>query len=365
MSGGGAAGVTVFFVLSGFLITAMLLEEHERHGRISLSRFFERRARRLVPALVVSLAGIAALAPALGPGWFRWDVLPPVLLYYSNWTSPAHLSVAVMHTWSLAVEEQFYLLWPLVLLAVVRKGRRSVSLVACFGVAISLTIRLQLITHGASLPRIYSGTDSVAFGPLAGAALAAWLGFRPERRGSKAWVISGVALLLPTLSWPFEVAVVFGPVIDSAAGILFLAAAVRSVPPRLMTFSVLTWFGRRAYGLYLLHAPLNAVLEHELGLPWGVRLAVLFPVSAALAELSHRWIERPFRRAPDLGPVPTTQPDAEGAQAVIHRETHRLRFKLTHGAKVEPQSPRQPNLERQVGEGHEPDAGGRAGPVTA
>jgi peptidoglycan/LPS O-acetylase OafA/YrhL len=296
-TGGGAAGVTVFFVLSGFLITELLLEERERTGRISLPRFYERRARRLLPAMLASLAVIVALSTVLGAWWFRWSVLPPVLLYVSNWVDPSTLTVSVLHMWSLAVEEQFYLVWPVVIMIVARHGRRLVLLLAVAGVVLSVLIRLRLIMSGSSLPRIYGGTDSNAFALMLGAALAAWQGSRPQRaRPGMLLVVASAALAVPIVGWPFAQAVVFGPVFAAGVGGLLVLAATGRRAPRLLGAPALRWFGVHAYGLYLIHGPLGKILDIQFGLSWPWHAAIMFPVSMLLAAASYRWVEAPLRR---------------------------------------------------------------------
>lgn len=295
--GAGAAGVTVFFVLSGFLITALLLEEHARTGGVSFRRFYERRARRLAPALIVSTAVVVGVAPIVGDGWFSWETLPPVLLYYANWSLAAGGELGgLVGTWSLAVEEQFYLAWPVVLFVAARAGRRALGLLVLVGVALSLLARANLIFGGASLDRIYTGTDSVAFALLAGCGLAVWAARLDETVRGWPWAVCGVVLLVAVCWWPHSVAGAFAPVPAAVAGVLLVVAATADLPPRLIVTTVLVWLGVRSYGLYLWHVPLSVLLNNQLGWSWPALVAVMLPVSLLLAEASYRWVEMPWRR---------------------------------------------------------------------
>ena len=199
---GGWLGVDVFFVLSGFLITSLLLAEHRATGRVDLRHFYSRRARRLLPALfllLVVLAIVARIAPdAAGFQGLRGDGLS-ALGYVANWhfvlagTSyfGAFAPSPLRHLWSLSVEEQFYLLWPLALVVVLRRhGARAVGIVA-FGLALASAVAMALAYgNGAHISRAYFGTDTHAHGVLLGCVLAA-LG--PARRR---WPFARTAALL-------------------------------------------------------------------------------------------------------------------------------------------------------------------------
>ena len=187
---GGMVGVDAFFVISGFLITSLLLLEQRRTGRIDLRRFWIRRLRRIVPALVAAVAVVVALAACIGGDALlavRRQVLSSILLVY-NWaeiiggssyfdqTQPLLLT----NVWSLAVEEQFYLLWPLVIVAFLSRGpswtrRRFAALALGLSVA-SAAWALHLMGQGESSSRVYMGTDTHAFGLMMGSALALWHG---------------------------------------------------------------------------------------------------------------------------------------------------------------------------------------------
>ena len=186
---GGLLGVDVFFVLSGFLITRLLLAEHRRAGRVSLGQFWLRRARRLVPALLIMLIGISAFATWVASpgslGRLRIDALS-TLGYVANWRfSFSHQGYfqqfqapsPLLHTWSLAVEEQFYLIWPLITVLALRRwsgdGRpRRLLLIAGLGALASAGLCLALALRGTDTSRMYYGTDTRAQALLVGATLA-------------------------------------------------------------------------------------------------------------------------------------------------------------------------------------------------
>src|SRR6266705_5198398 len=182
---GGFLGVDVFFVLSGFLITDLLAARYRKDGRIGLGRFYQRRARRLLPALAVMLVTVTAAVSLLEPG--QRDTLRPALLgavsYTSNWWQAfAHQSYfslygpppAFQHLWSLAVEEQFYLIWPLLLAAILVIVRRPAAraLFAWGGAVASAVAMLAIYAPGSDPSLVYYGTDTHASALMVGAALA-------------------------------------------------------------------------------------------------------------------------------------------------------------------------------------------------
>ncbi|HEY1116399.1 MAG TPA: acyltransferase, partial [Acidimicrobiales bacterium] len=170
---GGAIGVTMFFTLSGFLITTLLLRERASTGRIGLGRFYWRRALRLLPALVTLVAVTSAYALVTDNHERTLGAALPVLLYVGNWVRTLHDTEGLgllEHTWSLSVEEQFYLVWPLAVLgaaALVSKARQAEAVLALAvgGSLASLLWRLQLWDAEEprwSAARLYNGTDAVA-----------------------------------------------------------------------------------------------------------------------------------------------------------------------------------------------------------
>ncbi len=322
---GGYLGVDTFFVLSGFLITSLLLAEFTRAGRIDLLAFWARRARRLLPALFVVLAAIAAYAawwaPAEERRQLRGDGLA-ALLYSANWRfilghhSYFDLFAApslVEHTWSLAIEEQFYLVWPLVVVACLALGRgRRAPLVAfaTFGVVTSAVLMAWLADSDPT--RAYFGSDSRVHSLLVGTLLAMLL----ERRrlgvaGAEARVISGigaVALLAMAAAYTTigdnELGMYRGGFLLFAVGVaIVIAAAVQPRGPvrSLLSLAPLVWVGTISYGLYLWHWPVLLVLTPGRTHLSGIELdATRIAVTVACATASYYAVELPIRRGKTL-----------------------------------------------------------------
>ena len=282
--GGAAAGVTLFFVLSGYLITSLLVAERDRLGRIDLRAFYVRRALRLLPALytvtIVVLVGYAlglwANVPATASG------IVGMLAYVGNWTAAAGFSSGVLgHTWSLAVEEQFYILWPLALILGLRYADRRIVAVVALAVAVAvLPWRLHVATTTAGY-RTFLGTDTNADSLLLGCAIAIL-----QPRLSKLTGLAGiVGLLVVSELWRSSADTV--PMFSLGAVTSALAVAAC---PTLLAWRPLVYLGRISYGLYLWH--------HLLiwsGIPWPVVLLG----AMAIASVSYRYVERPFLRLKD------------------------------------------------------------------
>jgi peptidoglycan/LPS O-acetylase OafA/YrhL len=324
---GGFLGVDVFFVISGFLITALLLTELQDKGRIDLARFYLRRARRLLPALFTVLVATALWAvlfrPDLAYG-LRKDTIAAAG-YVSNWwfilENRSYFEVMAQpqllgHLWSLAIEEQFYLLWPVALLLLMRTGGpRRLGLVALGGAVVSTALMAVLAVLGDEpLPhdpsRLYFGTDTHSFGLLIGAALAVvWTGHRPEQSVRwQRWLFNLVgAGSLSVVVWSFIHVSEFSERLYRGGFLLFcvtvallIAAAVYpgTVVERLMSLRPLQWIGDRSYGLYLWHWPVFLLLRPRVDIPLSglPNAAVRLSITFLLASLTYRWIEQPFRR---------------------------------------------------------------------
>ena len=319
---GGYLGVEVFFVLSGFLITRLLLDEEWRTGAISRPDFWLRRARRLLPAVIVLIVGVWMWALVVLPegeaARFRGDAFAS-LFYVQNW----HAIIAdqpyfesfgrpspLRHLWSLAIEEQFYLVWPLFLpLALRRLGRRrTVGLIvlATLGSAWLMSVTADI----AAPERAYYGTDTRAFGILVGAALA--FSWSPERSRTQVApaarrVIDGVGLAaLLALVWQFAGRSEFDPWtypqgflwVDLCTVVLLIAAThPASSAHRVIGSKPLAAIGRRSYSLYLWHWPVIVFTRPDLdwGLEGTTALLVRLALIAGLSELSYRFVEQPFR----------------------------------------------------------------------
>jgi peptidoglycan/LPS O-acetylase OafA/YrhL len=314
---GGWIGVDTFFVLSGYLITSLLLTEHDRTGDIALRAFWGRRARRLLPALFLLLAGIglfaALVATAEARAVIRQD-LWGALTYSSNWldivrgsgywqtfTQPSPLA----HVWSLAIEEQFYVVWPLVAWWALRRGgpRRLMTVAAAGGVVLAAWA-IILAWSGASVDRVYLGTDTRAPALLLGATLGALrVGTaRPElRRAAHAAGLLGVALLV----WAAftldgrDPEVYRGALLGvSLAGGLAVVGASQEDGGwfgRVVGWRPLCILGLLSYGIYLAHWPILLAVQHwsHLG-PWATT-AVVVPLTIAVAAASYLAVEHPIR----------------------------------------------------------------------
>jgi peptidoglycan/LPS O-acetylase OafA/YrhL len=319
---GGFLGVDVFFVLSGFLITSLLLEEQRAGGRIDLGRFWVRRARRLLPAAFLVIAVSAIAAAVLAPGDFartRADALAS-LVYANNWHQLLgdHSYFAaferpslLLHLWSLAVEEQFYLLWPLVLgLVLGRLGRRGAAWITLAAAVASAVLMAVLYEPGHDPSRVYFGTDTHASGLLIGALLAfGWPMARLQapRRRSAAIVLDATGFLaLAGLLWAIATWTDYddGVYRGGLALIALLTAALiaAAVHPstrlgRALGIAPLVWIGKRSYGIYLWHWPVMALSRPGVDVhsPKAVIVLGQIALTVALAAASYRWVERPFR----------------------------------------------------------------------
>ncbi|MCU1462821.1 MAG: yrhL [Acidimicrobiales bacterium] len=316
---GGYLGVDVFFVLSGFLITWLLLEERARTGRLRFSAFYVRRARRLLPALVGLLVVYAMFALVVARPQVRGSMLrsvPAVLTYGSNWLAVrGHgLGPGLGQMWSLAIEEQFYVVWPLVVwLALRRWGADAIGPVAVLGGSAALCLRELLWHAGASASRVYYGSDTRGGAILLGCA-AGWL-VATGRVPTRAWVQRTMAVCA-ALSAGYFVATVFGhnpaipgmsptapiTVIDLGTTVLLIwlwTPGARSVRDALAA-KPLVFLGRRSYGVYLWHAPSIALAGWLL--PRNTAVGTPFAVGAAVvvAAVSYRYLERPFLKRKGL-----------------------------------------------------------------
>lgn len=310
----GQIGVDLFFVLSGFLITSILVKEHDRTDRVSLTNFWKRRALRLFPALGCAIAFALTLSLATSPVLRHSTItgLPFVLGYIGNWAILSSHSIGLMgHTWSLAIEEQFYLIWPLVgvaWLCQTLNRERAAKIIATVAVVDAFYFMFAL-GHWAPGRAIF-GTDTHAFGLLAGSALALWLN-RPRRPTLEAQT----TLLLRTAGATAAIVIVFlacfGGQVDQVAvpatamAVLLVASLVLAPFGALGSVFAcrpMQWVGRRSYGIYLYHYPLALafVIGHNLhGMHLVAVVSACITSSILLAAASFRWIETPFLRYKD------------------------------------------------------------------
>ena len=313
---GGFQGVEVFFVLSGYLITSSLLSEHSQSGAIDFLAFYVRRALRLLPALLLATAGATLLAGLLAPTAPGFGLALGLgalfaLTYTTDLAATFGASTAWLgHTWSLAVEEQYYLVWP-VILAVLARRRRKFSLiflaVAALGFVAGTAAAFRIIGHSnAFAPWTH------AFALVLGSALAVALR-QPvppllERLAGIGWLGA-----LPLLWWLFRPPSAHTLSYGGWSAIALLSGAVmlhlllreEALFSRILSCTPLVWIGRRSYGLYLYSLPIGLALQQaDAGVAVTGTLTVLLSVVAA--ALSYRFAEEPAlkrKRRPDPQPA--------------------------------------------------------------
>jgi len=307
-------GVDIFFALSGFLITTLLLEEYAETGTISLRRFYARRCLRLLPALVTLVAVLALVLLATVPPEQRVYLLiyvGAVLFYVANWVEPLGIPLGwgFGHTWSLSIEEQFYLVWPLVLLVLLRWCRRRVVAVVASTVVAAIVYRLVLVHNGAWLLRVSEGTDTHADPLLIGCLLAflARGGTLPQsptaRRalhGLAVCALVCLGILFMAARNPVDYAYrSVGTIAALCTGLVIVSLWLPGAPIRpLFTNSLLVGTGRLSYGLYLWHYPVFFALGVN---TYGARspvltIAVAWALTLGATFISFRFIEEPALR---------------------------------------------------------------------
>jgi len=321
---GGFLGVDVFFVLSGFLITDLLVSQYDRLGRLNLKDFWSRRARRLLPALALMLIVVSAAATVIEPDQdssLRLSLLAAVT-YTSNWYQILHhvsyfASLGLFtapppldHLWSLAIEEQFYLIWPLILwLLILRLNGRRARITATLILAAMSALAMALEYSPGDPSLVYYGTDTHASALLIGAALALALPLAtvmslPAARVRQLDAVGVVGLVL--LAWAaghfsgedpavYPIGLILAAV--GAAG-LVVAAASTGVIAAMTSLPPLRWLGIRSYGIYLWHWPVIALAGAIVGA--GANSAWMWFIEAAvsigLACLSWQFVETPILR---------------------------------------------------------------------
>ena len=324
---GGFLGVDVFFALSGFLITALLLEEFQARQRIDLKAFYARRTRRLMPAFLLFLVvGFVVTYPGLS-GDRRHQLVTgslTSLLYVRNWFQIATNSTidgyADPHLWSLAVEEQFYFVWPIAMVVLTRLRTAAMRNWAVALLAASAALSLLLASGAPTQPRIYLGTDTRASQLIAGAVLAMIVS---HHRGARAWLTKVAPVGLPASLLLIVAAVLsvhvaglkrfipvyshgclalFGVLVAATVGFLMFAPA--NPITRALSTRPLVAIGRYSYAIYLWHVLVINLFSANNVFGWhvveirnvGIRTAVVVAVTIAIAALSMRFVEAPLQR---------------------------------------------------------------------
>jgi peptidoglycan/LPS O-acetylase OafA/YrhL len=347
---GGFLGVEVFFVISGYLITLLIIGEDERDGGVNLGQFWLRRARRLLPALYVMMAALMLYITAFYAevrASTRGDFVAG-LLYVSNWYqifvgqgyASSEAFVPLRHLWSLAVEEQFYLLWPLVMVAILRRGRHRLPQmgVKLIGASVVIAVAVGVLFADGFVPlacsdensngywhlfgrcisvndTLYLGSISRAGGLLLGAGFA--MLWRPmailrgplRDKGRRLDVVAAVGIgLLGVLFWKMYLLengrynpLLFrgGFLLTGIVTLMVVAAAThgRAATGGLLGNKVFNWVGTRSYGLYLYHWPIYQIIRKQAQITLTVTQFVLAMVlTVIITEASYRFIETPIRK---------------------------------------------------------------------
>lgn len=308
-----------FFIMSAYLITALLLKGWRRDGEIRFARFYYRRALRLFPANYVMLAVFALAA------WLLLDDFGGHLkqiavagLYVSNWTRAFEVPMPQFlgHTWSLSIEEQYYLLWPLLLAGLLKCfGLRIRTLLIVVAVAMSFALwRSWLSFEGASIARLYNGTDTRADALLLGCALGIAFALPQIRESAvvQRWlarmavpIVAALLIAGYTLQWEMRAMYAGGSFGFSVLSMLLVAALALpqvTLAHRLFSLPPLVFLGRICYGLYLWHFPIYNVLRVAFGMEALGLVLIGVPLTFAFAIASYLLIERPFLAMKDRLP---------------------------------------------------------------
>ncbi|MGX5680721.1 acyltransferase family protein [Schumannella luteola] len=311
---GGYLGVDIFFVVSGFLITQQLVREHDREGRIGLKRFYLRRARRLLPAATIVLVAVSVMTLAVVPER-RWEAffqqIAGSALYVQNWVLllPAHgpdVDTPVRHFWSLSVEEQFYLVWPLLIIAgIALASRRALRpravLLAGGGLLVAASLAYWIVASTADYQLAYFSSLSRAWEFAAGGIIALMPGLRVRGRWADALFWAGFVAVLASIALFVDNPGAWSTV-PVAATIAMIVAANERVPASiewLVAWRPVQFTGDISYALYLWHWPVLLFAPYVTGVPsetWF--MVILLAAAVVLSWVTTRFVENPVRRVP-------------------------------------------------------------------
>lgn len=350
---GGLLGVGVFFTLSGYLITTNLMRSWDKRGNLGLKTFWLRRFRRLMPAVLLTLLAVLILTAALEKQNLKQHSLEALssLLYVNNWHmifqeksyfdnfgGPSPLS----HMWSLSVEEQFYLVWPLLLLVLlfVLRSRFVVMLATLAITAGSFALMWFIADPTMDNTRAYEGTDTRAGGLLVGAALAIWLSSRafkgkqtkPDLAFANLFGLIGVAgIVALVLLVPQESMFLYqgGLILLSVASLLAIFSVLHdgTIWSKIFGWTPIRWIGERSYGIYLWHMPVIAFMPQawmEANKLWASLITVV--VSVAIAALSWSLVEDPIRKHGVIPPIREWLRSRKANRELGEASAHQSRF---------------------------------------
>ncbi len=337
---GGHIGVNIFFVLSGFLITSILVDEWSRNQRIDFRRFYLRRVLRLFPgliALVIAVVMIKSAAGVVGISYWEdersiWWSAAAAIFYFANWVKAFNLYElgALTHTWSLSIEEQFYMIWPLSLLGMLRAGWRYVTMIKVLAGAALFSAILRLVMFDLDgFNRAYDGLDTRADALLIGCilSLAMSAGLVPRTKSGHrllAGAASGGAIFVAIAclvggekdGWMFYHGGLFLTAVGTAVVMYYYLVVPAGTGNAVLSSRVLGGIGLISYGLYLWHMPVFWAVN-QLELPAVADVPLRMSLSLLTAVISYYVIELPFLRLKDRIPVRKAGPVAASPATAV------------------------------------------------
>jgi peptidoglycan/LPS O-acetylase OafA/YrhL len=294
---GGFLGVDVFFVLSGYLITSLLAAEHQKGG-VGIGAFYARRALRLYPTLLLLLLAYVVLAPVLWPTDDRWLIAAVTGFYFTDYAIAFWgLGSAVGHTWSLGVEEKFYLLWPLLLPLLLRTRRPVAWLLAAFVVA---TAWRYLVTLKWGWVQAYFCFDTRMSGILLGA-IAALTRLKVSRHAvliaciALAIIVAAPIIQSTATSVPIE-GVTLGITLGELSAFVLICYVAEHGNTRFLASRPMAYIGRLSYGIYLWHFPVVLLLRDVHSQPWWITLSATLLFSFTMAAVCLHLVDVPIKR---------------------------------------------------------------------
>lgn len=320
LSTGGFIGVDVFFVISGFLITALLIKEWNRFSHINFKNFYIRRALRLLPALIFMLGMYLIVTQTFLRGVVEgateqaWGDVLIVLFYVSNWTRALGFERpnVLGHAWSLSTEEQFYMFWPPILYLLLRYVRtpKRIALVAFAGSLLVALHRFNLVIQGTSIERLSTGLDTRLDGILMGCGLGVLYisGLLPTSPKFlkltnilAGFSVVGLLVMNFTISYFDRESYMYWLFIANLCTLfilLQLAVVEKSWLKKVLELPPLIYIGKISYGIYLYHMPILTFLG-ALGFRSWTRLLIIGPITLIVSILSYQYLEAPFLKLKD------------------------------------------------------------------